>query len=223
MWAGQVRAGVVRWPYGAAVRSLIHERDLAAVAVLALTEGGHAGRRYLLAGPQAISQQVETIGEAIGRPVRWEEAPREEARPQLAALGDPASARPEDSRGARRPNCAPNRVDNRTVDEETYLEDFARAVELAGLPPEFIPPPRATATPPPPWPRASRSPRSPAGSATRAPGGEAIGSPQGIGRPRRLCQQCRQRQHADQHARQTTAMLSPAGAGCSGGHAGLGE
>src|SRR2546428_378592 len=37
MWAPQIRAdGVVRWPYGAAARSLIHERDIAAVAVRAL-------------------------------------------------------------------------------------------------------------------------------------------------------------------------------------------
>jgi uncharacterized protein YbjT (DUF2867 family) len=33
MWADQIRGqGVVRWPYGAATRSLVHESDLAAVA-----------------------------------------------------------------------------------------------------------------------------------------------------------------------------------------------
>jgi uncharacterized protein YbjT (DUF2867 family) len=94
MWAHQVRTGVVRWPYGAAARSLIHERDLAAVAVLALTEDGHSGMRYLLTGPQAITQseQVEIIGAAIGRPVRWQDAPREEVRSQLAAALGPAFA-----------------------------------------------------------------------------------------------------------------------------------
>ena len=46
MWAPQIRAGgVVRWPYGAAARSLIHERDIAAVAVRALTGEGMARRR----------------------------------------------------------------------------------------------------------------------------------------------------------------------------------
>lgn len=93
MWADQVRGqGVVRWPYGAAARSLIHERDIAAVAVRALTEDGHAGRRYLLTGPQAVTQadQVRIIGEVTGRAVRWEELPPEEARRQLlAAWGDP--------------------------------------------------------------------------------------------------------------------------------------
>jgi nucleoside-diphosphate-sugar epimerase len=46
MWADQIReSGVVRWPYGQAARSLIHERDIAAVAVRALTEDGHVGAR----------------------------------------------------------------------------------------------------------------------------------------------------------------------------------
>jgi uncharacterized protein YbjT (DUF2867 family) len=81
----------VRWPYGAAARSLIHERDIAAVAVRALTEDGHAGAQYVLTGPQVLTQveQVRTIGEVIGRPLRWEEISREAARQQLlAAWGD---------------------------------------------------------------------------------------------------------------------------------------
>lgn len=93
MWADQIRGqGVVRWPYGAATRSLIHEHDLAAVAVQTLTEDGHARQRYLLTGPEAISQadQVRIIGETAGRAVRWEELSPNEARPQLLnAWGDP--------------------------------------------------------------------------------------------------------------------------------------
>jgi uncharacterized protein YbjT (DUF2867 family)/ketosteroid isomerase-like protein len=93
MWADQIRSqGVVRWPYGAATRSLVHESDLAAVAVRALTEDRHAGCRYLLTGPEAITQadQARIIGEATGRAVRWEELSPEEARRQLlTAWGDP--------------------------------------------------------------------------------------------------------------------------------------
>ncbi len=93
MWADQIRDQArVRWPYGAAARSLIHEDDLAAVAVRALTEDRHDGRRYLLTGPEAITQadQVRTIGEVTGRAVRWEELPPDEARRQLlTAWGDP--------------------------------------------------------------------------------------------------------------------------------------
>src|ERR1700730_10680663 len=96
MWAAQIRAGdVVRWAYGAACRSPIDERDIAAVAVRALTEPGHHGARYVLTGPAAITQieQVRAIGKAIGRPLRWEELSREEARRNLvAAFGDAAFA-----------------------------------------------------------------------------------------------------------------------------------
>ena len=96
IWADQIRAGdVVRWPYGAAARSLVHEHDLAAVVRLALTEDGHAGARYVLTGPARLTQaeQVQAIGTAIGRHLRWEELPREAARKQLAALfGDAAFA-----------------------------------------------------------------------------------------------------------------------------------
>jgi uncharacterized protein YbjT (DUF2867 family) len=70
-WAPQIRAeGVVRWPYGAAARSLIDERDIAAVAARVLTGEGHHGARYTLTGPETLTQveQVRLIGEAIGRP-----------------------------------------------------------------------------------------------------------------------------------------------------------
>jgi uncharacterized protein YbjT (DUF2867 family) len=86
MWADQIReSGIVRWPYGQAARSLIHERDIAEVAVRTLTGDGHAGARYVLTGPEAITQveQVHAIGEAIGREVRWEELSREDADQQL--------------------------------------------------------------------------------------------------------------------------------------------
>src|SRR5436190_2022550 len=93
MWADQIRdSGVVRWPYGQAARSLIHERDIAAVAVRALTEDGHAGARYVLTGPETLTQvdQVHAIGDAIGRPLRWEELSREDAEGQIAGVPDTA-------------------------------------------------------------------------------------------------------------------------------------
>jgi uncharacterized protein YbjT (DUF2867 family) len=96
MWADQIRSGdVVRWPFGAAGRALIDERDIAAVAVRALTEDGHAGARYVLSGPAVLTQaeQVAAIGQAIGRELRWEELPRDAARQVLtAAWGDAAFA-----------------------------------------------------------------------------------------------------------------------------------
>jgi uncharacterized protein YbjT (DUF2867 family) len=86
VWTRQIHAdGVVRWPYGAAARSLIHERDIAAVAARALTEDGHGGAKYVLTGPQALTQveQVHIIGEVISRPLRYDEIAPKAARQQL--------------------------------------------------------------------------------------------------------------------------------------------
>jgi uncharacterized protein YbjT (DUF2867 family) len=87
MWADQIRdSGTVRWPYGQAARSLVHERDIADVAVRALSDGGHAGERYVLTGPEALTQveQVRQIGAALSRPIHWEELSREDAERELA-------------------------------------------------------------------------------------------------------------------------------------------
>jgi len=92
MWAEQIRTeGVVRWPYGNAARSLIHERDIATVAARALIDDGHHRATYVLTGPEAITQaeQVRTIGAVIGRQLRWEELSRDAAQEHLlAAWGD---------------------------------------------------------------------------------------------------------------------------------------
>ncbi|MEU7747924.1 NAD(P)H-binding protein [Nonomuraea sp. NPDC049158] len=87
-WADQIRAGdIVEGAYGALPMSLIHEADMAAVAVRALTEPGHDGATYSLTGPEVLTQaeQVRVIGEALGRPLRWRELTREQARERLLA------------------------------------------------------------------------------------------------------------------------------------------
>ncbi|MEU1689457.1 NAD(P)H-binding protein [Micromonospora sp. NPDC005707] len=95
-WAEPIRAeGVVRWPYGAAARSMVHEDDIAAVAVEALTTDRHDRRTYVLTGPRTVTQaeQVRIIGKAIGREVLWEDVPAEAVRPMLAAaMGSAAFA-----------------------------------------------------------------------------------------------------------------------------------
>jgi uncharacterized protein YbjT (DUF2867 family) len=75
-WAGAARQGdVVRWPYGSAETAPIDERDIAAVAVRALLDNGHAGQSYVLTGPSSLTQieQVDAIGEALGRRLRFED------------------------------------------------------------------------------------------------------------------------------------------------------
>ncbi|WP_228791350.1 SDR family oxidoreductase [Nocardia puris] len=85
-WAPQIRAGdVVRGAYGAATMTLLHEADIAAVAVRALTGDGHAGARYELTGPTPLSrvEPVATIGAALGRELTWQEIPRERAKAEI--------------------------------------------------------------------------------------------------------------------------------------------
>ncbi|NUW43416.1 NAD(P)H-binding protein [Nonomuraea rhodomycinica] len=90
-WAAQIRAaGVVRGPE-IAPTAVVDPRDVAAVAARVLTEDGHKGATYVLTGPEVIGRadQVRAIGEALGRPVRFESVPVEEARARMLADGRP--------------------------------------------------------------------------------------------------------------------------------------
>ncbi|MFF8382135.1 NAD(P)H-binding protein [Streptomyces kanasensis] len=92
-WAQEVRTtGVVRAPLAGLARPLIHESDIAAVAAQALTTDALLDARPLLTGRELITQerQAELIGEAIGRPVRFEEVTLDEAVEQMKAAGYPA-------------------------------------------------------------------------------------------------------------------------------------
>jgi uncharacterized protein YbjT (DUF2867 family)/ketosteroid isomerase-like protein len=95
-WAREFREGdVVRVPYARAGRSLIHERDIAAVAVLTLLDDRHVGQVYELTGPEVLTQaeQVETIARAVGKQMRVEDLSDDEARQAMLDLGaDPALA-----------------------------------------------------------------------------------------------------------------------------------
>jgi uncharacterized protein YbjT (DUF2867 family) len=58
---------------------------MAAVAVRARCDDEHAGAEYVLTGPHSLTQreQLETIGELIGRALRMQEISPDEARRQL--------------------------------------------------------------------------------------------------------------------------------------------
>ncbi|MDO4240867.1 SDR family oxidoreductase, partial [Micrococcus sp.] len=57
-WAPQIRgSGVVRFPYGEARRTSVHERDLAEAGVHALLDNGHVGQAYLVSGSETLSQR----------------------------------------------------------------------------------------------------------------------------------------------------------------------
>lgn len=94
-WAPAVKAdGVVRLPYPEAACPVIHEADLAAVAVRALLDEGHHGAHHTLTGPAPVSQaeQVAAIGKAIGRPLRVERIPAERWRSEAERFLRPGIA-----------------------------------------------------------------------------------------------------------------------------------
>jgi uncharacterized protein YbjT (DUF2867 family) len=94
VWGAQIRSSdVVRGAYGAAKTFSIHERDIAEVALHALTTITHAKKNLVLTGPEAISEleKVQRIGESIGRSLVWEEVPPEMISQAMRAQGLPES------------------------------------------------------------------------------------------------------------------------------------
>ena len=94
-WAPQLRNGdVVRWFYADAETAPVHEGDIAAVAIRALCDEGHGGSEHVITGPASLTQreQVQIIGDAIGRPLRFEELSHDMARKQMLAMMPPPVA-----------------------------------------------------------------------------------------------------------------------------------
>ena len=92
LWAAQLRNGnVIRAPYGASQHAPIDERDIAAVAVEALLTDRLLGQKVPLTGPrsQSARELADTLAEALGRPIRFEEVPPEAARQAMLAQGFP--------------------------------------------------------------------------------------------------------------------------------------
>jgi len=84
-WAPQLRADsnatVIRWPYAEAPTAPVHEADIGAAGARVLLENHHSGKDYVLTGPDSLTQaqQVQILGEVLGRPLRLQEMSRAEA------------------------------------------------------------------------------------------------------------------------------------------------
>ncbi|MEU6788939.1 NAD(P)H-binding protein [Nonomuraea angiospora] len=90
MWAGQIRSGdVVRGAFAEWSAAPIHEIDIAAVVARALLTDGLLGQKLALTGPQMLTQHemVAAIGEAIGRPLYFQEILPEDARQDMIGCG----------------------------------------------------------------------------------------------------------------------------------------
>lgn len=91
-FAGSIASeGRFSLPCGAGEVSIVDARDVAAVAVRALTEDGHERRIYDLTGPEPLSfdAMADAISEATGRRVAYVHVPPEFARKQMLADGVP--------------------------------------------------------------------------------------------------------------------------------------
>jgi uncharacterized protein YbjT (DUF2867 family) len=94
-WAESIRrANAVRIPYPDAQTAPIHEKDIAALAVTALTEPGHGHQAYAVYGPQSLTlqRQAGQIGEAIGRQIRLQVISRAQAQAELSKTMPPIGA-----------------------------------------------------------------------------------------------------------------------------------
>jgi uncharacterized protein YbjT (DUF2867 family) len=92
-WDSIVEDGVYRVPYKLETRlGMIDLEDVAAVAAVVLTEPGHRGATYELAGVEVLTQTdvAATLSRGLGRAIRAEPVPLDvwEGKARGAALGD---------------------------------------------------------------------------------------------------------------------------------------
>lgn len=84
--------GVVAVPTGTGRTPFVDLEDVAAVAVAALLDDGHAGRRYDLSGPEPLtwSEAAETIGKVTGREIGFVDVPPADWEAAAVGMGVPA-------------------------------------------------------------------------------------------------------------------------------------
>jgi len=72
--------------------AMVDARDVAAIAVAALTSDGHVGQTYTITGPEALSFQevAQKLATATGRPVTYQDVPLAAVQQAMVAAGLPA-------------------------------------------------------------------------------------------------------------------------------------
>lgn len=92
-WRETIRtAGKVFSNYGDGKLPPVHPRDIAAIAVRALTLPGHEGKRYTITGPEAltVSEQVKILANAVGKRIEYVPVPDEAIRAGMEKAGLPS-------------------------------------------------------------------------------------------------------------------------------------
>ena len=118
---------------GDAKVSVVDVRDIADVAVAALTEPEHEGKLYEVTGPQALThaEMAEALSKALGRQVAFVDIPPEAMRDALLGVGFPvwqADGLIEDYAHYRRGEAAAvtSGVEDATGKAPRSFEEFAR-------------------------------------------------------------------------------------------------
>ena len=92
-YAASIRAqGVFYGSAGDAQISHVDVRDIAAVALKALTESGHTGKAYTLSGPEPLTydQIAAKLAKATGREIQYVNLPDDQLKQGMTAAGIPA-------------------------------------------------------------------------------------------------------------------------------------
>jgi uncharacterized protein YbjT (DUF2867 family) len=87
-WVPQLKAGdVVTAPFAGVRQAVTDPADIAAVAALALTTEGHAGKTYTVTGPEPLlpADRVRILGTVLGRNLELRPQPDDEARAEMNA------------------------------------------------------------------------------------------------------------------------------------------
>src|SRR5262245_21748715 len=86
-----VREGRIFAAAGDGKIRFVDTRDIAAGAAVTLTHSGHAGKKYVLTGPEALSYAdvARILSDAVGRPITYVPLSLEEARERMEGAGEP--------------------------------------------------------------------------------------------------------------------------------------
>ena len=84
-----VHSGAISSAIGDGKVAMVDARDVASVAVTALTTGGHAGKTYVVTGPQAVglADAVELLSRQLGRQIRYERLAPGDVRDRFLGMG----------------------------------------------------------------------------------------------------------------------------------------
>ncbi|WP_119302764.1 NAD(P)H-binding protein [Dongia deserti] len=91
-WASVRDRGLLIEPHGGRKVTMIDPRDIAAAAVVALTQMGHEGKTYELVGDALTGDEMaQCLSTALGKAITFVDAGEQETRDDLLRSGFPAS------------------------------------------------------------------------------------------------------------------------------------